>query len=360
MLVHICCSVDSHFFLQKLRQNYPNESIIGYFYDPNIHPYEEYLLRLIDVKRSCESLGFKLLVGEYDFESWIDLTKGYENEPERGKRCDICFDARLINTAKKAIEIKEKVITTTLFASPKKDFNQLKNSLNLIQQRFGIEVLMPDFRVNGGTNEQMKLAKEDKLYHQDYCGCIFALNAQRSSQKKLNQDIFLPLNKQVQPKSVLARLKLYEKIQQLSKDQQNFSIKREKILNYRLKRAFLKVDKKVIDSYFLCYSFLKRKFTKGKIEAKNDEFANFSRDEILIISLKHFNILSKQNYKSTKDLIYHPIKFSEEIRIRNLLQSTYFSLSPIVVVDKIQSFNKAEIFCDAEIYDDVIEILEML
>lgn len=360
MLVHICCSVDSHFFLQKLRQNYPNEEITGYFYDPNIHPFEEYLLRLIDVKRSCESLGFSLLVGEYDFKEWFKAVDGFENEPERGKRCDICFDVRLINTAKKALEINEKKITTTLFASPKKDFNQLKNSLNLIQEKFNIEVLMPDFRVGGGTNEQMRLAKEDKLYHQDYCGCIFALSAQRKSQKKLNQDLFLPLNKQIQPKSVLYRTEIYEQIRQFSKNKQNFNIKREKILNYRLKRAFLKVDKKVIDSYFLCFSFLKRRFTKGKIEATNDKIANFSREEILIISLKYFNELSKKNYKSTKDLIYNPINFNAEIKIRNSLQSSYFSLSPIIIIDEIQSFNKAEIFCDAEIYDDVIEILEML
>lgn len=50
MLVHICCSVDSHYFIEELRKTYPDEKIIGYFYDPNIHPLSEYELRFLDVK----------------------------------------------------------------------------------------------------------------------------------------------------------------------------------------------------------------------------------------------------------------------------------------------------------------------
>ncbi|TEY29612.1 diacylglucosamine hydrolase like protein, partial [Campylobacter sp. CH185] len=49
MLVHICCSVDSHYFIEELRKTYPDEKIIGYFYDPNIHPLSEYELRFLDV-----------------------------------------------------------------------------------------------------------------------------------------------------------------------------------------------------------------------------------------------------------------------------------------------------------------------
>ena len=61
MLVHICCAVDSHYFLQKLRTDYPDEKLIGYFYDPNIHPYSEYHLRLLEVRRSCQMLGIELI-----------------------------------------------------------------------------------------------------------------------------------------------------------------------------------------------------------------------------------------------------------------------------------------------------------
>jgi predicted adenine nucleotide alpha hydrolase (AANH) superfamily ATPase len=120
MLVHICCSVDSHFFLEKLQKDYPNEKLIGFFYDPNIHPYSEYQLRLLDVKRSCKKLGIELLEGEYDFESWMEAVRGLENEPEKGRRCEACFDKRFERSFQKALELGEKTVTTTLLVSPLK------------------------------------------------------------------------------------------------------------------------------------------------------------------------------------------------------------------------------------------------
>ena len=101
ILVHICCSVDSHYFLQKLQKDYPKATLIGFFYDPNIHPYSEYYLRLLDVKRSSKLLNIELIEGEYDYNLWLEAVKGYEDEPEKGKRCSICFDRRFEVSAKK-------------------------------------------------------------------------------------------------------------------------------------------------------------------------------------------------------------------------------------------------------------------
>ena len=66
MLVHICCAVDSHYFLEKIQEEFPSEELVGYFYDPNIHPYSEYRLRYLDVEYSCQKLGIKLIEGAYN------------------------------------------------------------------------------------------------------------------------------------------------------------------------------------------------------------------------------------------------------------------------------------------------------
>ncbi len=108
MLVHICCSVDSHFFMEKLQHEYPDEKLIGFFYDPNIHPYSEYQLRYLDVQRSCNKLGIELIEGDYDFENWMDAVRGLEKEPEKGARCEVCFDRRFEVSAYKALELGEK------------------------------------------------------------------------------------------------------------------------------------------------------------------------------------------------------------------------------------------------------------
>jgi epoxyqueuosine reductase len=151
VLVHICCSVDSHFFIEKLQQEYPDEKLIGFFYDPNIHPYSEYQLRLLDVERSCQKLGIELIEGEYDFENWMDAVRGLESEPEKGSRCEVCFDRRFEVSAHKAIELGESTMTTTLLVSPKKSQEQLIRSGEVFEASHGIKFVAFDYRKNNGT-----------------------------------------------------------------------------------------------------------------------------------------------------------------------------------------------------------------
>ena len=83
--------MDSHFFLEKLKKDFPDEKLIGFFYDPNIHPYSEYKLRLLDVQRSCDKLGIELIEGEYDYTSWLEVIRGLEREKEKGKRWHLIY-----------------------------------------------------------------------------------------------------------------------------------------------------------------------------------------------------------------------------------------------------------------------------
>ncbi|MEJ7554862.1 MAG: epoxyqueuosine reductase QueH [Aquificaceae bacterium] len=179
ILVHICCAPDAVYFLKRLREDYPESDIVGFFYDPNIHPYEEYKLRLLETKRICKELGIELYEGEYDLEGWLSAVKGYEDEPERGKRCAICFDYRLLRSLEVAKELGATHLTTTLLMSPKKEFLMLKESGQKVCQNSGIEFLALDYRKGGGTQEMFRLSKELELYHQDYCGCIYGLFKQK-------------------------------------------------------------------------------------------------------------------------------------------------------------------------------------
>ena len=150
MLVHICCSVDSHFFLEKLQKDYPDEKLVGFFYDPNIHPYSEYQLRLLDVTRSCKRLNIELIEGEYDYENWLTAVHGLEQEPEKGKRCEVCFDKRFSVSAEKALELGEKTITTTLLVSPLKSQEQLKRVGDAFYEKNGVKFIAVDYRSGGG------------------------------------------------------------------------------------------------------------------------------------------------------------------------------------------------------------------
>ncbi len=180
ILVHICCGVDAVWALRKIKEEFPNYEIKGFFYDPNIHPEEEYELRWIETKRVCDDLNIECIKGNYELEKWMKRVKGYENEPERGERCSICHDLRLEETAKLAKKENFNKITTVLMMSPKKDFDVLKNIGEEIASKYGIEFVSIDFRKKGGVQKMNELSKEKELYHQNYCGCIYGLFQQRN------------------------------------------------------------------------------------------------------------------------------------------------------------------------------------
>ena len=259
MLVHICCAVDSHYFLQKLRDDYPDEKLIGYFYDPNIHPYSEYYLRLLEVRRSCAQLDIELIEGTYDMEGWLSAVRGLEHAPEKGARCSVCFDHRFEASAQKAAELGEKVFTSTLLTSPKKSLEQLRNSGEEIAARFGITFVAPDYRKASGTQEQNILAKEAKLYRQDYCGCVFALGQQRAQQERIADELMSPISGQIQPESIEERIALYEQRLELEADDHPYTIVKERFLNWRLSHARLSVRGVPTPVHILPYSTLKKK-----------------------------------------------------------------------------------------------------
>ena len=356
MLVHICCSVDSHYFLQKLQSDYPQEKLTGFFYDPNIHPYSEYYLRLLDVRRSCKMLGIDLIEGEYDVENWLDAVRGLEHEPEKGSRCSVCFDRRFEVTAKQASQMGETTFTSTLLTSPKKSLKQLKTAGDALAKSEGISFIAPDYRKASGTQEQNVMAKEDALYRQDYCGCMFGLNIQREEQDKLADELFLPISKQIQPESIEERIEMYEERWKLEDEGIPHKIIKQRFLNWRMSMGLLRVRKAVIPAHFLPYSTLRGEYTRGKIEYNIGEVHHMNRDEVRFITRRYYNELMNSDYPSVKALIFDPPAFDTEVSLRTKLGVTPYDLSAILVVEEIPD-NKIEIICQSKVYSDVKEVL---
>jgi len=329
---------------------------VGYFYDPNIHPYSEYQLRLLDVKRSCKMLGIELLEGEYDVDNWLKLVRGFENEPEKGERCAICFDRRFEVTAEEAAKRGEKTFTSTLLTSPKKSLEQLKYAGDALAKKFGIEFVAPDYRKASGTQEQNIMAKEDALYRQDYCGCVFALNIQRDQQKKLADELFSPISQQIQPESIEARIELYEKRWALEDDKKVYKIVKERFLNWRQIHGHLRIKKKTIPAHFLPLSTIRNEYSRGKIDLQVGSLHYMNRDEVKFIDLETYNKLSNKNYLTIEELIYAPPTFESELKIRNQLISNPYDLSALLVVQSIP-YQKVEIIYKSHIYEDVKEVL---
>jgi len=359
MLVHICCSVDSHYFLQKLQGEYPEEKLTGFFYDPNIHPYSEYYLRLLDVKRSCKMLGIDLIEGEYDVENWLEAVRGLEHEPEKGSRCGVCFDRRFEVSAQKASQMGEASFTSTLLTSPKKSLDQLQVAGDALAAREGIAFIAPDYRKASGTQEQNMMAKEDALYRQDYCGCMYALNIQRDQQDRLADELFVPISAQIQPESIEERIAMYEQRWELEEADKKHKIIKQRFLNWRLSSGLLRVRKEVVPAHFLPYSTLKGEYSRGKIEYTVNDVHHMNRDEVRFISLDHYNTLAGKSYNSVTELMFSPPTFEDEVALRAKLGVTPYDLSVILVTDEIPD-KKIEILCQSKTYSDVKEVLIVL
>ena len=356
MLVHICCAVDSHYFLQKLQEQFPQERLVGFFYDPNIHPYSEYQLRLLDVKRSGKMLGIELIEGEYDTISWLNAVRGLENEPEKGARCAVCFDKRFEVSAKRASELGEDSFTSTLLTSPKKSLTQLQKAGDVLASKYNISFVAPDYRKSSGTQEQNILAKKDALYRQDYCGCIYGLTMQREQQDRLAVELFSSISGQIQPQSIEYRLELYTKRWEYEDNNTPHKIIKQRFLNWRLLMGLLRVRKVVTPAHFLPYSTLRGEYTRGKIDITIDNISYMNRDEVRFITLEYYNKLMKSNYTTVTELIYNPPLFEKELTLRQNLEPLSYSLGVILVVEEIPD-KKIEILCQSKSYDDVREVL---
>ncbi|MEO1924126.1 MAG: epoxyqueuosine reductase QueH [Nautiliaceae bacterium] len=354
MIVHLCCSVDAGYFLKRLREDYPNEKIVGYFYDPNIHPYSEFKLRALDTKRICERMGIEYVEGEYDYLTWYNKTKGMENEPEKGKRCSVCFDISLENAAQFAKKEGHDKVTTSLLMSPMKSHEQLESIGKVIKRKYGVEFINVDYRKKGGTQAQQQFARENQMYRQDYCGCIYGIWQQKEHQEIIDE-LISPWPFQILPSSIEEKLDFYEKRIELEEKGIKYKIIKENFLNYRLLMAKVEVKKKTIPSYTLFYSYLDRP-QRARIEFIKDGVAYANRAQIIFVEVSKINEVLNKNYKSVRNIYKNLPTIDEEIEFREKILSSKYNLSPIIVLDKFESV-RYDIKINSKIYPDNKEIL---
>ncbi len=146
-----------------------------FFYNPNIHPQEEYLLRKSENIRHAEKLGMAFIDADYDVDNWFARAKGMENEPERGRRCTACFDMRFERTAQYARDNGFAVISSTLGISRWKDMEQINGCGERAAAAAGVAYWTFNWRKKGGSQRMLEIAKREGFYQQEYCGCVYSL-----------------------------------------------------------------------------------------------------------------------------------------------------------------------------------------
>ena len=170
VVLHICCGVCAAGVVERLTSE--GHEVRGFFYNPNIHPQEEYERRLEAAYKVARELKFPLEAGPYKPEEWFARIKSLENEPEGGRRCEVCFRHRLEKTFLYLQDSGLDAFTTTLTVSPQKS----AAVVNWVGREIGGErFLVRDFKKKAGFQRATELAREWELYRQDYCGCIYSM-----------------------------------------------------------------------------------------------------------------------------------------------------------------------------------------
>lgn len=174
VLMHSCCAPCAGELMEVMVENGIELTI--FFHNPNIHPKKEYEIRKNENIRFAEKMGIPFVDADYNVQDWFHNAKGMENEPERGARCSMCFDMRFVETAKYAKENGFKIITSSLGISRWKNMDQINNSGIRAASLFeGVEYWTYNWRKGGGSERMYKIAKREKFYQQEYCGCIYSL-----------------------------------------------------------------------------------------------------------------------------------------------------------------------------------------
>ena len=174
LLLHSCCAPCAGELMETLIASNIDFSI--YFYNPNIHQQKEYEIRKQENIRFAEKHNIPFVDADYDSDNWFDRAKGMENEPERGKRCTMCFDMRFERTALYAHENGFKVISSSLGISRWKDMDQINASGVHAATRYpNIIYWTYNWRKQGGASRMHEISKREHFYQQEYCGCVYSL-----------------------------------------------------------------------------------------------------------------------------------------------------------------------------------------
>ena len=169
ILLLSCCAPCSCAVIEKMAQDGADFAVA--FYNPNIRPKEEYEKRRDENERVCRFYGVSFINLEYDNDRWRRLTTGLENEPERGRRCSLCFYMRLKRVMEYAKENGYTAVASVLGVSRYKNLAQVNEAAAKASEETGVSYVHIEGRKNGMQERRQELIRALRLYSQDYCGC---------------------------------------------------------------------------------------------------------------------------------------------------------------------------------------------
>jgi len=180
ILLHICCANCAISPIEKIREE--GNEVVGYSFNPNIHPYQEYQKRLESLRRYSGETGLEVIYrDEYLLEEFLRNVSHREKE-----RCQYCYSLRLEATAQEAKDQGFDAFSTTLLESAHQNHALIKETGERVGREAGIPFFYEDFRQ--GWRKGVEVSKAMGLYRQQYCGCIYSEKERFLKKNKMSND----------------------------------------------------------------------------------------------------------------------------------------------------------------------------
>ena len=184
-LLHVCCAPCSIAIIDELHKKF---DLSVFFYNPNIHPEEEYLKRKNEVIKVCQEWGVPMFDCDhielekpfdsknivYDEKKWHEVVKGLEKEPEMGARCPVCFRMRLEKTADYAAKNNFDIFGTSLTTGRNKKSDVIHPIGLAVAKKYNLKFYEEDWKKGGRQEKGRKMISDRNIYRQDYCGCVYS------------------------------------------------------------------------------------------------------------------------------------------------------------------------------------------
>ena len=166
VLLHSCCAPCSVYCIDTLRESGIEPTSL--WFNPNIHPYQEYRARRDTLIDYGAQIGVDVRVLEdYGLRAFVRAVAS-----DIDRRCAHCYTIRLGTAAKYAADYGFRAFTSSLLISPYQNHELLKSVGEAMGKQYGVEFLYRDFRP--GFRAGQAKARELGLYMQKYCGCVFS------------------------------------------------------------------------------------------------------------------------------------------------------------------------------------------
>lgn len=179
ILLHSCCAVCNSYPLEYLSEYF---DITLLYNNHNLYPAIEYDIRLDELRKYVAKFNArnnrKVMIVPYEVEMEvyhdIYLSKRADDKEGYG-RCRMCYALRMNEAMRYASMHGFDYISTVMTISRQKNSDFINDIARRLMPAYpNVKYFYSNFKKNKGIDRSVVISKEENMYLQKYCGCMYS------------------------------------------------------------------------------------------------------------------------------------------------------------------------------------------